>query len=186
MDVTGTAKVKAVPDIALISLTAESTDASSAKGAYSANNILVRKVVKALETSGIEAKDVQTSDLTLAPVYSYDGNKRKMDGWRAAQELVVRVRDISKTSAVLDSALGSSPSSSSSSLLTVNQVSLSVFDPKKYKTEARQAAVKDAQDKAAALAALLGVRVGRPTSIRESEMESEGAGHGGHRRWAIN
>lgn len=180
IDITGTVKVKVVPDVSHISLTVETSDVSSATAAYSANNVLVKKVVKAIQSSGVDAKDVQTSDLSLAPVYSYDGNKRKMDGWRAAQELLVRVRDIGKTSSVLDAVLGSSPLPSSPSLLTVNQVSLSVLDPKKYTTDARAAAVKDAQEKATALCSLLGVRLGKPTAIRESEVGSEA---GGLRRW---
>ena len=66
--VTGAAEADAVPDLATVTAGVE-TEAPTAAEALAANSEVMRAVFAALEAAGIERRDMQTSQLTLNPVW---------------------------------------------------------------------------------------------------------------------
>ena len=68
ISVTGEASISVPPDRAEIDAGVTS-DAKTAREASEANNAAMGKVIAALKTSGIDDKDMQTSQLSLSPRY---------------------------------------------------------------------------------------------------------------------
>jgi uncharacterized protein YggE len=83
--------------------------------------------------------------------------------FQVSNTVTVTVRAVDKTGAIIDAA-----AVAGGDLTRVNGVSFSVSNPEQYYSQARQAAVKDAADKAAQLAKSAGVTLGKATYISES------------------
>lgn len=98
---TGVASVEVVPDIATISLGIE-TERPKATDAARDNALAAQAIVGEIKAQGIEARDIKTLSVTLAPVYDTTqdtfGNvaKRVLRGYVASNSLSVRVREIAK------------------------------------------------------------------------------------------
>lgn len=172
LDVVGTASVATRPDTAFVTLLMQTIDPKSAAQAYAANNRAINALVAMLKAQDIPSKDASSSEFSLAPVYSYPQNQKQLDGFMASQSLVVKVRDLSKVTSVLDGAL------SAASLVQIVSVSYVVEDTAGIAIKARAEAVADARDKARRLVDLSGpgVALGRPLSIHEDEAGAPNAG----------
>ena len=164
--VTGEASVQAVPDMATISL-GVTTLAPTAAEAMAANTAALSQVTERLKAAGIEARDLQTSSLSLNPNWTgYDGSQpQTISGYTASNQLSVRVRDVSKLGAVLDAAIADGAN-------TLNGISFELSAPRPVLDQARKAAVEDARTRAELIAAAAGVKLGRVLSI------TEGGGYG--------
>jgi uncharacterized protein YggE len=64
LNIAGNAEVHAVPDAALVS-TGVVTESETAAAALKANSAALTKVLEAIRSFGVEAKDLQTSGLSL-------------------------------------------------------------------------------------------------------------------------
>jgi uncharacterized protein len=101
----GIASIEVVPDIATISLGVD-TERPKAADAARDNSRAVQALIGEIKAQGIEAKDIKTLSVTLAPVYDEirDPNgyvtKRTLRGYAAHNSLSVRVRKIEKAGAL--------------------------------------------------------------------------------------
>jgi len=91
--------------------------------------------------------------LIVSPLWTNDAEIRRIMGYEASNMLSVRVRDIPKLGAVLDSALSAGSNDFSGLRFSVQNLA-------PYKEKARAAAVKDAISRAAGLADAAGVTLG--------------------------
>jgi len=164
--VSGEGEAKAVPDMALITLSVV-RQAKTAREALDDNNKAMGDVLAALKQSGIADRDLQTSGFGIMPQFNYptDTGGRALPpeliGYQATNTLTVRVRDLTRLGAVIDQAV----------TLGVNQggdVAFTNDKPQPLVTEARKAAVADALDKAKVLTEAAGVKLGRIVEISES------------------
>lgn len=160
ISVNGTGRVKAEPDVADISLgvTKQGDDAQSAAGEAA---LAMEAVIAALLEAGIAEEDIQTSSLSLYPVYDYNENPPDIEGWEASNMVNVTVRDIESVGSVVDAATVAGATN-------VNGITFRVEDPTAAEAEARSAAVADAKAKADQLAADAGVNIIGIISISES------------------
>src|SRR5215469_3396847 len=69
ISVTGEAQISVAPDIAFVDA-GVATDAKTAREASEANNNAMTKVFAALKAASIDARDIQTSRLSLQPQYA--------------------------------------------------------------------------------------------------------------------
>jgi len=155
--VNGTGTVHATPDEADFSFGVE-TQADTADAAISANNDAMQQVINAIKAAGIPAADIQTEQVSVSPRYSDNG--QKILGYSATNTVDVKIRDLSKVSAVVSAASGAG----------ANQVygpSLSVSEQSALYQQALAKALDDAHSKAVALAKAAGVSLGRVTNIVE-------------------
>ena len=121
ISVTGSGKVTVVPDMATISLGVV-TEKSTAKAARDAAAAAMTKVVAAIKKLGIDDKDIQTSSVSLGPVYDYPQNATpKIRGYQLQNIVTVTVRKLDVMSDVLDDAVTAGASS-------VNGISFDVAD----------------------------------------------------------
>jgi len=119
-------------------------------------------VVAAIKAAGIADKDIQTSFLSLQPVYDYSNNGQgKLIGFQLANTVSVTVHAIDTVGALVDAAVAAGATS-------IDGVTFRVNDPTGAESQARTAAVIDARTKANALAAAAGVSITGVISIIES------------------
>lgn len=160
--VSGEARISAAPDLAEID-GGVTTEAKTAGEATQANNTAMAAVLAALKNAGIADTDLQTSRLSLQPQSSAnrsgDGPVRIV-GYRAANRVTVRIRDIGKVAAVIDTLTGAGAN-------TISGISFSVSQASKLLDEARIQALADARRKAEIYAKAAGVALGEPLNISE-------------------
>lgn len=89
--------------------------------------------------------------------------ERRIIGFTVNNQLTVKVRDFDRLSDTLDDAI-----TAGGDAVRVNNVSFTVDEPEQYWDEAREAAVKDARERAEQLARLAGASLGSLRSISES------------------
>ena len=162
ISVTGEGTVASAPDLATISL-GVTTTADTAAAAMAANSKSLTAVLDRLRAAGIEARDMQTSNLTLNPNWvSYDsGSSSRIEGYTASNMLTVQVRALDTLGAVLDSSITDGAN-------TLNGVTFSVAEPRPALDAARKKAVADAIARATLLVDAAGARLGPVVSITES------------------
>jgi uncharacterized protein YggE len=103
--VVGHAHTEVAPDYAVLSL-AVVTERPKAAAAAAANAEAAQAVIDAVKTQGIDPKDVQTSEVSLNPVYDTisdavgRGTTQKLRGYQARNGLTIRVRAIDKAGAL--------------------------------------------------------------------------------------
>ena len=148
------------PDLALVD-GGVTSEAKTAREASDANNNTMGKVLQALKGAGIDAKDVQTSRLSLQPQNAPNRTgPSAITGYRASNRVTIRVRDVSKVASVIDTLVGAGANEIGGIKFTVSQAS-------KWLDEARDKAVADARRKAEIYARAAGVALGAPLSISE-------------------
>ncbi len=164
--VSGEGSIDLAPDMAVLTLTV-TRQAETARAALDDNSTAMQEVLKAMNATGIEARDLQTSGFSIQPDYFYPPQKPSGErqspqivGYTVRNSLTVRVRDISAVGLILDKSVS----------LGVNEggnITFTNADPSEAITQARTRAVKDAMLKASTLAGAAGVKTGQLLEISE-------------------
>lgn len=162
ISVSGIGTVSVPPDVAVID-GGVTTDGKTAREASDANNVAMGKVLLALKSAGIEDRDVQTSRLSLQPQYG-DATRRSgantVTGYRAANRVTLRLRDVSKVASTVDTLVTSGANE-------IGNISFMVSEASKMLDDARTEAIADARRKAEIYAKAAGVTLGAPLAISE-------------------
>lgn len=161
ISVTGTGTIEAAPDMATLMI-GVTTQGSTAAEALAANSKATDAVIARLTASGIEARDMQTSNLSINPNWTgYDSSTPTISGYVASNMLTVRVRALDTTGAVLDAAVADGAN-------TLNGLTFGLANPEPAYDEARKEAVADARAKAELLATAAGVKLGAVLSVSDA------------------
>ena len=161
ISLSGTGTVKLAPDIVSISTGVES-DAAIAKDALAKNTASMTRVIEELKQSGIEPKDIQTTNFSVEPRYDDrdDGKPAKLVGYHVTNSVFITLRDISKLGEVLDKIVGFGANS-------IGGVAFGVADREGVENEARKLAMADAIAKAKLYADAAGAELGPVLTISE-------------------
>jgi uncharacterized protein YggE len=162
--VSGTGDAYATADIATFSfsVTADAKAVSDAQGTVNTKN---DAIISALKDLGIDTKDIQTTDYSVYPKYTYAvapcapntaycPQRQVADGYTVTQSASVKVRKTDDAGKAL-AAVGDNGGTNISGL------SFTVDDPTSVETQARDKAVTEARTKAKSIASSLGVSLGR-------------------------
>ncbi|MEV4426145.1 SIMPL domain-containing protein [Streptomyces sp. NPDC049602] len=169
--VTGNGRASAAPDLAILSIGVEATR-PTAKQAMAGQTTAAEALLDVLHKQGIEDRDIRTDNLSLAPVYTQSTNgDSKVTGYQAGQSFSVKVRDIDRTGQVIGAVNDATGNAG-----RINGVVFDVADPSGLRAKAREAAYRDAYDKASQHARLSGHRLGRLVSLSEGESVRPGPG----------
>lgn len=123
----------------------------------------MRKVLARLAELGIEKSDVQTTGLSMNPVYDYHQySPRTLRGYRVSQTSRVLVSELKKGGAAIGAAVAAGGNG-----VRTDDISLIVADPDAVLAEAREAAVEEATAKAEEYAAATGQQLGEVLTLRE-------------------
>ncbi len=158
--ITGEGKVTAIPDIASVTLGMENTG-MDIQAIQKKNSDTINSLISQLKALGIDEKDIQTVNYSINPQYDYSNGTQTLIGYSVFQNVTVKIRKTDQVSNVLKIAGD----------LKLNQVGGLTFEidqPEIYQQEARIKALQNAKDKAQALAAVMGVKLGKVLSFSES------------------
>jgi uncharacterized protein len=159
INVNGVGRVKVTPDVADVQI-GVTFQAKEAKEAADLAANAMDAVIAALLEAGIDEKDIQTTQLSLNPVYDWNVNPPRIDGWEAVNMVNVTVRDVTAVGDVVDVA-------TSAGATNVGGITFRLDDPAEAEAQARSAAVADARARADQLAADAGVNIVGVISITE-------------------
>jgi uncharacterized protein YggE len=163
--VRGHGEVRVDPDEATVRLGVVA-ESESAGEAQQRANLVVTGALEALGDLDVAAQDIQTGSLRLDPVYD---NRRRPDelqseprisGYRASNQLIVRLDDLAKIGPVVDAAIEAGANN-------VDGIEFSVRDDRAARQEALTRAVAEARAKAEAIAAALGRSLGEVVHVQE-------------------
>ncbi len=168
LTVSAEGKTSRVPDLAVFNAGVTS-QGDTAGAALSANSADMTRVIATLKKAGIADKDIQTSQISLNPIYGQpvarpDGTvvqEPRIVGYQATNTVSIRSRDIKNFGKVLDALVASGANQ-------VNGPSFQIAEPDAANDEARVNAIKAARARADLYARAAGLRVVRIVSISES------------------
>lgn len=161
--VTGEGIVAAVPDMAVLTLEV-SEEAEEAAVALDTVAARARTVFARLEEMKIAARDMQTSTVSLNPLWTRQRDADtppKIRGYRAATRVTIRLRDLALLREIFGAVVADGANGFGGLQFTVQ-------DPAPLRNEARKAAVVDAKAKAMLYAEAAGVELGPVLSLSES------------------
>jgi len=161
LDISATGEVSRVPDVAVISA-GVMTRSASATGAIQDNAGRMERVRAALKRAGIADRDIQTSNISLNPEYTYANNQPpKINGYSASNQLTIKFRDIANSGKILDALVAEGANQ-------INGPNLTIDKPDAALDEARAKAVAAARARAELYARSLGMRVVRVVAVSET------------------
>jgi uncharacterized protein len=158
--VDGTGRVSETPDQMILNLGVE-TRAVRVAEALKANNDAAATINKLLKARGIEARDIQTSGLSIYP--QFDNTGRKITAYQVNNSITVKVRNLATSGELIDAV-----ATAAGDAIRINGLSFAVADTSKSAARARELAVGDARTQAEQLAKAAGVRLGALRTIRTS------------------
>ncbi len=158
----GNGKVSAAPDEAVMTfgVTKQSPDAKKALKAASA---VGKEITEALKQAGIDAKDIQTQNVSVYPQQTTQGNKVIITGYDASLVVTTKVRDIERLGDVITAANEAGANS-------INGPAFIISEESPYRAQAIDKAVADARKSAEAMAKAAGKSVGEVVSMSTSNV----------------
>ena len=158
--VTGNGTVNATPDRASFNFGVQ-TQSATAAGALSKNAEQARAIIDALKKAGIDAFDIQTTQVSLWPQTTNDG--RRITGYQASNSVQVTAA-LGKAGDLVDAAVGAGANN-------VDGPNLDTSDKTSLYADALKKAVADAKTKAQALADAGGLTLGGVVNVSEGSSE---------------
>ena len=157
--VTGTGKVTAIPDIAIVTVGVKAQGAT-VKQVQQELNTNNNKVIDAVKKLGVDAKDIQTSNYSVSPMYDYSAKTPRITGYQANTNITIKVRNVDKANDVIDAATANGANQ-------VGGLTFDIDDKTKLENEARVKAVAEAKSKAQTAAKTAGFTLGNVINYSE-------------------
>ncbi|WP_367343698.1 SIMPL domain-containing protein [Methanomethylovorans sp.] len=148
----GYAQEKVVPDTAALSIGVV-VQADTAKAASDSNAALMSTVVAELKALGLEDKEIQTSYVSVYPIYNYD-KEQTITGYSASNSVQVTTTKIGNLSQIIDSSTAAGANQIGSISFTVSE-----DRQEQLREDLMNKAIADASSKANGLASSLGLKV---------------------------
>lgn len=170
--VSGEGKITAIPDVARFSFSVITEGGKDIAKIQKENTGKINKIIEFIKSSGVEDKDIKTLDYSLEPKYQYYNcyNPSPLDGkpcpppeivgYTIRQTISIKVRYFTKIGNILAGTVENGANS-------VSQLSFEIDDIDKIKNQAREEAIKKAQEKAKSTAKAGDFRLGKLLSIEE-------------------
>ena len=165
IQVNGHGELRVAPDMVIVSLTLERTDAD-AKVARADVEARSAKVIALARKLGLPDKDIQAPAITVYPQYEWvqnstgNGGRQVLKGQHVSRGVTLTLHDLTRYGDLVDGLFAAG-------VTTLGNVMFDRSDRKALEGEARALAVADAHDKAAGLAKNAGVTLGAVFSIVE-------------------
>jgi len=164
LTITADGKSARTPDVA--NFTAGiTTIGRTASAAMAANAAAMTRVIGALKAAGVADRDVQTSNLSLNPVYDNaapgNADHPRITGYQATNNVAVRARAIGEMGRVIDTLVDAGANE-------VSGPNFAIDHPEAALDEARTSAMATARSRADLYAHATGLKVLRILSISES------------------
>ena len=163
----GTGRATAVPDQLSFDVAVELTRTDLTAALDDSSRVLER-VLGTLRQYGVRRADVQTTGLSMYPVYDYHQySPPTLRGYHVSQRASVLVRQLRQGGRAVSAAVAAGGND-----VRVGDIRLLVGDPQAVMKTARDAAVAEATAKAEQYAGAAGERLGRVVTLREVRASS--------------
>jgi uncharacterized protein YggE len=161
ISVTGYGEAFGAPDVAYLQL-GVSASGEEVGGVVESVNQTIDAIRTAMLQVGVAQEDLQTSNFSLWTDERYnEGGPTGERYYRAENMVRVVIRDVDNIETVIDAGLAAGATN-------IYGLTFGIDDAAELEQTARLNAIADAQDRAAKLAAALGLEVGAPVSVSES------------------
>ena len=169
--VTGSGKIYAKPDVAVISL-GVTAEASTVAEVTKANTEKMNAVIAAVKALNVDEKDIQTTNYNLTPNYdiqpmvysSYYPVKttNKIIGYTLQQNIQVKIREnnFEKIGDIL-------AKTTTAGANLVGDLQFTIDNPEKFRDQARAKAIAEAKTNASNLAKESGIKLGKLINVFE-------------------
>ena len=164
VSVQGEGFVRVVPDIAYVTLGVETSHKDMAT-AQKNNKEKMNNIMAELAKLGIKKEDIQTTNYSVYPDYQWEDNKTVLKGYRVSNQVRVKISKIDDTGKILDAIALQGAN-------IVSGIQFTLADESKAYHQALQIALKDAEDKAKAMAGYFGYKNLKPVTITESSQSN--------------
>lgn len=157
--VTGESTVYVKPDEVTLTFGVETKNAD-AKIAKSSNDKLMSDIHQYLKSQKIDPKNIQTDYVRLNSMYIYN-EKERQEEYVAVNTVSLKLTDIKQYEKIASGLL-------ERGINKINQVTFGSSKLTQHQTEARNLAIKNAQEKAESLAEAIGQSIGKAYYINEN------------------
>src|SRR5436305_3367285 len=162
--VSGSGQARVAPDVATVRLGVVA-QAPTARAVQDQVNRTAKAVLDAIRKVGIPAEEIQTSGLSLSPLYAQnrqgtETQAPRITGYQANNTVSVRVTDLAKVGPVIDAGLGAGAN-------TLEGVDFGLRNDEAARAQALADAARAARAKAETLAKALGVHLGEILEVAE-------------------
>ncbi|MCW4031791.1 MAG: SIMPL domain-containing protein [Candidatus Bathyarchaeota archaeon] len=157
--VTGTGRVYASPDIAVLTIGVE-TRSEDAQNAQQRNAEKMNNVIEALMNDDISEDNIKTISYRLEPVIRYEDGTNIIIGYVAENKMQVKLGDISDAGRVIDLAVAAGANE-----ISFIEFSLSEDRMESYREQAMDAAVQNANLRAETISKSMGVQLIGPLEV---------------------
>jgi uncharacterized protein YggE len=168
--VTGAASQDVAPDRATLFLGVV-TEKPTAADAAAENARAAQVVVAELKAQGVEAADIQTDGISLAPLPEPEPvgrntpSKKPAKGFRARNDLAVTIKSVDKAGKIMSALIDKGANE-------IAGVSFSVSDADERLEKLRRLAMEDAEHKAKTYVEAIGLKLARVIEIRPESAEN--------------
>lgn len=159
ISVNGQGTIIAKPDIAYISIGYEAKNKEALAAQTEAKNKMA-EILKAIKAQGIKEADIKTTNISLYKTADYI-KEVKTEYYMASNTVEVTVRNIDQVGNLVDVAVKAGSNQ-------LGSVRFAVENTEKYTAEALKLAIKNAGNKANAIAAAIDVKIGKPSKVAET------------------
>jgi uncharacterized protein YggE len=164
LTVSGSGETRVAPDIATVRL-GVLTQSASAKAAQEQVNRVNNATLEAVAKLGVKPDQIQTSDLSLSPLYSQpkpgdESNAPRVVGYQASTVIAIRLTDLTKIGPVIDAGLAAGAN-------RLDGVSFGLENDEAARNAALVNAVQEARAKAATIAKAFDVQLVEILEISE-------------------
>ncbi|HEX7183891.1 MAG TPA: SIMPL domain-containing protein [Thermoanaerobaculia bacterium] len=165
LTVSGSGDARVAPDEATVRL-GVFAQAETARAAQDQVSRTAGAILEAIRRLGVPAEQIQTSELSLSPVYGQERpdpqgiQEPRIVGYQASNIVEVRLDRLDRVGPVIDAGLGAGAN-------RLDGVFFGLRDDEKARAEALTRAVQEARAKADALARALKVRIVRVVEVAE-------------------
>lgn len=160
----GYAEQKVIPDTATLNIGVV-VQSETAKEATDKNAALMSAVIAELKATGLQDKEIQTSYVSVSPVYNYANDTQTIKGYSASNSVQVTTKNLDNLSEIIDR-------STAAGANDIGSISFSVSNEKQkqLREDLMNEAVADASSKATTLAKSLGTKV---TGVQTSSVSED-------------
>ncbi|MEX2238468.1 MAG: SIMPL domain-containing protein [Dehalococcoidia bacterium] len=164
INVSGEGRVTVEPDVAILNLGVEFQDENADAALVNANGAF-DNLMEVLTDAGVAEEDIQTTGVSVQPIYDYSTETPRITGYLASNIVNVKIRDLESVGEIIDAATGAAGNA-----VRINYISFDREDRADALAQARAQAVADAREKAEALAEGAGVELGDLQTISETSL----------------
>lgn len=160
--VAGSGTIYAKADIANIEVGLKTEAKKTAAEATIESTNKMNDIISELKKLNIDEKDIKTSSYNLNPVYNWTNQKgQELIGYEVLQNLTVKIRDLNKIGEVIAKTTAKGANQ-------IGNINFTIDDPFSLKNQAREIAIKKAQEKAVMIAKQAGLKLGKVKGVYEN------------------